>query len=102
MRAKYIAVSGAESSNYQLSIFPYSFRFVQLLDESTLLLLGDEAWVHKLFGLAPADLRPRLRHIVVGGFQSLHDRVRHGYAILSLGVIGVFQRFPVGDLQLFA
>src|SRR6266576_6178339 len=102
MLAKYIAVSGAESSYYQLSIFHYSFRFVQLLDESALVQLGDEARIHKLLRLAPADLRPSLRNILVGCFESFHDWIRHRNEILLVSVVGIFQGLSVGDLQLFA
>src|SRR5262249_40193662 len=74
---------------------PRLFLFIEFFDEPALIQLGDEARVHEFFGFAAADFWPRLRYVIIGGFQPLHDRIGHRNKILLVGVVGVFQRFPV-------
>src|SRR4029450_13887396 len=78
------------------------FLLVQFLDEPALIQLGDETWVHELFGFAIANLRLRLRDVIVGSLESLHNRIRRGNKILLVDIVRTFEKLPVIGSEILA
>lgn len=74
---------------------------IELLYETALVQFGHEARVHELLRFATTNLWPRLRDIVVGGFEPVHDRIRHGYEILPKYFVRAFQKFLIIGAQIF-
>ena len=70
--------------------------FVQFLDKPTLVELGDETRVDKLFRLMAANIRSCLGDVIVGRFQTFGDRVGRSDEILLEDSIRAFEKFRVG------
>src|SRR5262245_47943514 len=79
-----------------------SLLFVEFLDESALVQLGNEASVHKLFGLVAADVGIPGGDDFINHVQVFCDRIRRGNEILPISIVSAFQILRIFGSQVFA